>query len=641
MNKFSSIITKILLFGFMGIVVVAILFSYFIPNQTTLEDNSANYTISNYQITADVGNDNTLQITEVIDVDFHAYRHGIVRALPEVSSVKLFDENDKVVIDDKFRLRYSNIFANTTCFYESSGDMVYVRLGSENYYANPQEQYQISYTITLDERFAVYDVFYFNLLGSFTDTTIENFSATVNFAQPITQDATVYVGKVGDVATINPVWNAEKTTMTITTQNLDVGVAVTALVALPETYLAVQQNHFWDWFMLVAIILTFLGAFLLFKKYSNKSIITPVVQFGAEKKYTSADVGFIIDKKVNTQDIASLIIYWAQKGFVNIIEEGKKTYLARTEKQFDGKMYERQLFFAIFSENKTNEKIDIKKIGLSISQDVGLAKKGVALENEHLFNRNASLARGAIIVLTSIILALSLCFIANQAVKDIFFFVGVFVGIASGIFLFQIAKNTDKKYALSAKKSIFNIVMFFLFLAGVLAVCICVFDAYCDPFFTVFLAFALLVFASYLTLKFNVRTDEGCAELGDIIGLKNFIEVAEKDRLEMLVKENPQAFYQILPYAYVLGVYDTWCKKFESIDIGAPTFYAGEIDVFDVILISHILDHATHSIMSSINTANIASVAESVSRTVGGFTGGGSGGGFAGGGMGGGGTSSW
>ena len=157
-----------------------------------------------------------------------------------------------------------------------------------------------------------------------------------------------------------------------------------------------------------------------------------------------------------------------------------------------------------------------------------------------------------------------------------------------------------------------------------------------------FLAFGLLCFASYLVLKFNVRTGVGCAELGDIIGLKTFIEVAEKSRLEMLVKENPQAFYQILPYAYVLGVYDTWCKKFESIDIGAPTFYAGEIDVFDVLIIAHILDHATQSILSSINAANIANVAESVSRTVGGFSGGGrSGGGFSGGGIGGGGTGSW
>ena len=640
MSKFSSIITKILLFGFMGIVVAAILFSYLFPSTSSLEDNSGEYTISNYQITANVGKNNTIEMTETIDVDFATLKHGIFRALPEVSAVKLFDENGKAKIDAKFRLKYGNVSANTAWQTESSGDVFYVRLGSENSFAPAHKQYQISYTITLDERFAQYDVFYFNLLGNLTDTTIDNFSATVNFAASIEEVGAVYVGAVGSTATLSPIWNAENTSFTISAHNLGVGEGVTALVNLPKDYLAVSPNHLWDWIMLAAIILVALGAWLLFRKHSNKSIITPVVQFSADKKYTSADVGFIIDKRVNTEDVASLIIYWAQKGFVNIIEEGKKTYLARTEKEFVGKMYEKQLFFAIFSKNKAGEKIDIKKIGLSIAEDVGEVKKGVALENEHLFNPKATFARGLIIVLTSIIVALSICLIANQAVKNIFFFVGIIVGVASAIFLFQIAKAADKKYALNAKKSALNVVMFFLFLAGVLAVCVFVFDAYADPFFTVFLAFALLCFASYLVLKFNVRTDVGCAELGDIIGLKTFIEVAEKDRLEMLVKENPQAFYQILPYAYVLGVYDTWCKKFESIDIGAPTFYAGEIDVFDVLIIAHILDHATQSILSSINAANIANVAETVSRTVGGFSGGG-GGGFSGGGMGGGGTGSW
>ena len=642
MSKFSSIITKILLFGFMGIVVAAILFSYLFPSQSPLEDNSREYTISNYQITANVGKDNTIRMTEIIDVDFHTYKYGIFRALPEVSAVKLFDENGKEKIDAKFRLKYGNLSANTNWETDSSGNVFYVRLGSENSYARPHEQYQISYTITLDERFAAYDVFYFNLLGNLTDTTIADFAATVNFEAPITAESTIYVGTAGSGATITPLWNAENTSFTISAHNLGVGEGVTALVNLPEDYLAVSPNHFWDWVMLVAIILVALGAWLLFKKHSNKSIITPVVQFSADKKYTSADVGFIIDKRVNTEDVASLVIYWAQKGFVNIIEDGKKTYLSRTEKEFVGKMYEKQLFYAIFSKNKPGEKIDIKKIGLSIAEDVGEVKKGVALENEHLFNSNATFARGFIIVMTSIILGLSICLIANQAVKDIFFFVGIIVGVASGIFLFQIAKAADKKYALNAKKSALNAVMFFLFLAGVLAICISVFDAYADPFFTVFLAFGLLCFASWLTLKFNVRTNDGCAELGEIIGLKTFIEVAEKDRLEMLVKDNPQAFYQILPYAYVLGVYDTWCKKFESIDIGAPTFYTGEIDVFDVLIIAHILDHATQSILSSINAANIANVAETVSRTVGGFSGGGiSGGGFSGGGIGGGGTGSW
>ena len=99
------------------------------------------------------------------------------------------------------------------------------------------------------------------------------------------------------------------------------------------------------------------------------------LQFSATKDYTPADVGYIIDKTVNTEDVASLIIYWAEKGYLTIIEDGKKTYLQKTSKELKGKLYEKSLFNAIFSGKTTEDKVDIKKIGLSISETVGTTKK--------------------------------------------------------------------------------------------------------------------------------------------------------------------------------------------------------------------------------------------------------------------------
>ena len=37
--------------------------------------------------------------------------------------------------------------------------------------------------------------------------------------------------------------------------------------------------------------------------------------------------------------------------------------------------------------------------------------------------------------------------------------------------------------------------------------------------------------------------------------------------------DNPEYFYNILPYAYVLGVSDKWMKKFEGITMEAPHWY--------------------------------------------------------------------
>jgi len=66
-------------------------------------------------------------------------------------------------------------------------------------------------------------------------------------------------------------------------------------------------------------------------------------------------------------------------------------------------------------------------------------------------------------------------------------------------------------------------------------------------------------------LSIRKRTEYGTQLLSKILGFKRFLELAEKDRLESLFAENPQYYYDILPYTYALGVSDTWIKKHAQI----------------------------------------------------------------------------
>ena len=72
------------------------------------------------------------------------------------------------------------------------------------------------------------------------------------------------------------------------------------------------------------------------------------------------------------------------------------------------------------------------------------------------------------------------------------------------------------------------------------------------------------------------RTDYGIEMLGQIKGFKKFLKIAKKEELEQKVKENPNYFYDIMPYAYVLGVSKKWIKKFTDIKIIDPEWYEGE-----------------------------------------------------------------
>ena len=124
------------------------------------------------------------------------------------------------------------------------------------------------------------------------------------------------------------------------------------------------------------------------------------------------------------------------------------------------------------------------------------------------------------------------------------------------------------------------------------------------------------------------RTPYGNELYGKLKGFKNFLETAEKEKLESMVMQNPTYFFDILQYTYVLGVSDKWIEKFETIAIQSPEWYGGS-STFN----THEFGRFMNSTMASAKTSMSSSPSSSGS--------GGSGGGSSGGGSGGGGGSSW
>ena len=123
------------------------------------------------------------------------------------------------------------------------------------------------------------------------------------------------------------------------------------------------------------------------------------------------------------------------------------------------------------------------------------------------------------------------------------------------------------------------------------------------------------------------RTKYGNEILGRIRGFKRFLKTAEKEKLESLVHENPEYFYDILPYTYALGVSKKWMNQFETIAMQAPDWY----DYNGAFM----LQDFNHFMTDTMRTAHSSMISTPSS----GFGGGGdgfSGGGFSGGGSGGG-----
>lgn len=130
------------------------------------------------------------------------------------------------------------------------------------------------------------------------------------------------------------------------------------------------------------------------------------------------------------------------------------------------------------------------------------------------------------------------------------------------------------------------------------------------------------------------RTELGTEMLGKIKGFRRFLKTAEKSQLEKLVSENPEYFYNILPYTYALDVSDVWINQFETIALKKPEWYNVAED-FDMHEFGKTMHKASSAMTYSAPNYNVSSGGGSSSG------GSSSGGGSSGGGSGGGGGSSW
>ena len=123
-------------------------------------------------------------------------------------------------------------------------------------------------------------------------------------------------------------------------------------------------------------------------------------------------------------------------------------------------------------------------------------------------------------------------------------------------------------------------------------------------------------------------SDAGYTKWAEVEGFREFLQLTEKARLEMLEapKMKPEHFSEYLPYAIALGVEKQWAKQFEHLDINTDDWYQGRGSGFNSVLLATSL------------SSGLGSVAASASRSSGSS---GSGGGFSGGGFSGGGGGSW
>lgn len=567
-----------------GVAVIALLVMFGAsPVMADDFDEGYDYQTTDYNVKLNVNTKAEISITEDISVDIDTPMHGIYRYIPlsrrvdyEAGGIKFQKSYAAMKISD---ISVSNDQYET---FRERGNQV-IRIGDPDKTVKGKKDYSLSYRVALyEDDESDFDVFYYNLLPYDWGTAIQKSKITLVMPKKFSkEDVTVLAGEEGDQEKSDKVsWSVSGNTINITTNaTLPKGTGITVGMKLPEGYFEDAATHtLFNIIMYILGILFIAANLFLWYRFGRDPKSVQTVEFYPPDEISPAEVGYIIDGYVDKPDVISLLFYFAQEGIIEIEEKGKNDYIIRklSELPPTSKTYERVFYDGLFSEG---DEIVFSSLQESFYETFETTKDMIEAEfgtkNKKLFRGTANIIRIAMVCLPTIAAGI-MAWITWRT------FGSVFLLIASVLVVLMIPASyilgiisQDKKHSMEKPKWLLITGIGILMAAAAMLITAWISISVLGNWI-IALLFAGVIGVGCLTTRFmRSRTKLGSDLLGRVLGFKEFIRVAEKDRLEKLIEENPQYFYDILPYAYVMGLSKKWARKFESIAVERPSWYRG------------------------------------------------------------------
>lgn len=608
--------------------------------------NDYNMKTEKYDVNMIVGNDGSYTVTEKIQVRFLNPRHGIYRYIPNKGTIIVYDRDgkeQKTVYHAKVKMKESNVD------YEGSfenGNVVY-RFGDEDTYVSRQT-YKFTYQFTPEYQ-GTFDTIYYNVFPfQWKNQIPKGSSFRIQFPKKTdVNKLRFYYGQYGTVQNAHNILqlknDVEKNVLSGTvTKNLSLGEGLTCYGNMEEGYfLKSHQPGLYKGVLAVTFIVLTLTVGLFITAGKDEKIL-PSIQYQPPEGLDSAAVGYIIDGSVENKDMITLILYWADRGFLRI-EEKKKgevvLYKLRkmTKKEPD---YQKYLFDQLF---KKKDCVKISSLKYKFADNLIVAKDQLKYHYKGKIYTTAS-KTARILTLIAAVLPLG----SFLGVTAYYHYLGA-AGIILEVILWLLFAagcaltccTVDKWYAVSSGKRKAMLFGSVLLAGGSL----CGYGAYYvwkvqnGEVYQFLWVYAFVAFVSVIVLCLTAfmkkRTSQCVQWMGYLAGLRDFIETAELDRMKVLAKDHPEMFYHILPYASVFGLSDIFAKKLDDLKIPAPEWYVSYTNTpyFHYYMLSRCMEDTVQK------TLSVPEPPKSGGGS--GFSGGSFGGGFSGGGFGGGGGGSW
>lgn len=550
------------------VLTVIIILNIFSPTETQAYGD---YYFDRFDVDVIVAEDYTFHITETISTVFTYEKHGIYRELPN------YWGEDKI--------KYSDITVEGAPYLvQNDKYSTKIRIGDPDKTVIGEIIYTISYTVNLPiDPSDTMDAVYINLIGFDHPTQTNN--STITIALPKKVDPAnisvvsgYYFGSGYDDK-IEYKYIYDRILKIRIISPLETYEGITAKINLPEGYFTNVRNPFFlDEFLKYFLpALLVLAALIIWAKYGNdEPVIMPVEV--SPPDVSPVEAGYIIDGTINDEDISSMLIYWASLGFIKIEQaKGRNKYnFYKINDITNRPKYETDIFNSIFKGSSKDTHINTNSMQSKMAAQISAFNTGIKAK----YNKPDKL-----IDKTSKSFSVVAAMLAYICYSLIAFFYGYYDDTGLGIFLALLSMPLFIPLHLMLKKILryFNkrilgksIIRLIPFLA-LAALYWLIISSTLDKWMldalqiaVILLASCILVVISFYTQKLSQKGHEIFER---VMGFRHFMITAEKDWIEEMAEETPEYFYNMLPYALVLGVSKVWIGKFANSVQAPPEWY--------------------------------------------------------------------
>src|SRR5690554_2684348 len=545
-----------------------------------LKGYTQDFEVDKAQVDIYISADGYFDVVENYDLTFTEYKHGIYRYIQ--TSYDLLTEDGK---EEKRRIKIRKIevpgydFDADPDFIQKLSDNLEIKIGDKNVTVIGPQYYQIKYRVYdafLFEKDQI--LFYWNVKPADWNTVFKQLDFTIHPPKNVgvsDDDFFVYSGDTGETEESDE-FQVSFDNGVFTASSLDgftsyQGDSVTVLLNLPQGSIKEIKPlwPFWTdygWTLILGIMLV--AFYWIWNKFGKDDKAVAAISYFPPKGIDPAMAGFLIDDSGDTEDLISLIPDWGSRGIIKMEEIPKKGWFGKSDTKLtrlnllpkEAPTYEQEIFNGLFGSDSELVEKEVLISSLKDSFYIKMASAKELLKNE------------------------------------------------AQIYYDPIAKKMQTR-------TMVGIVIIGLLLFGLFLVT-----------WGLFAALAIIptsIFLLTMSVHLIKKNAKGNRALSDLKGFKQFIKVAEENKLKMLLQESPSYFENTMSYALAFGLFNQWAKKFEALNLQPPNWYSSTTGAMT-------MNNFSNSFSSSISSAKSTMISSPSSSSSGG--GGSSGGGFGGGG---------